>query len=54
MSKTDLKISPIYHRLRNRIEAQICLSFVAYGIYKELERLLSLAKFELSDEKLLK
>lgn len=29
-SKTDLKIRPIYHRLKHRIEAHICLSFVAY------------------------
>jgi len=40
MSKTDLRIRPIYHRLRNRIEAHICISFTAYCIYKELERVL--------------
>lgn len=48
MSKTDLRIRPIYHRLRNRIEAHICLSFVAYSLYKELERVLVLEKSELS------
>ena len=31
---------PIFHRLKNRIEAHICITFVAYTIYKELERLL--------------
>lgn len=31
MSKTDLRIRPIYHRLRNRIEAHIYISFVAYS-----------------------
>ena len=36
----DLRIRPIYHRLRNRIEAHICISFTAYSIYKELERVL--------------
>lgn len=41
ISKTDLKIRPIYHRLRPRIEAHICLSFVAYVLYKELERVLN-------------
>ena len=41
MSKTDLRIRPIYHRLRNRIEAHICISFTAYSIYKELERVLN-------------
>ncbi len=40
MSKTDLRIRPIYHRLRHRIEAHICISFTAYCIYKELERIL--------------
>lgn len=40
ISKTDLKIRPIYHRREKRIEAHICISFVAYTIYKELERLL--------------
>lgn len=51
MSKTDLQIRPIYHRLRRRIEAHICLSFTAYAIYKELERILKQEKFELSVEK---
>ena len=40
ISKTDLRIRPIYHRLRRRIEAHILVAFVAYTIYKELERLL--------------
>ena len=48
MSKTDLRIRPIYHRLRSRIEAHVCISFTAYAIYKELERLLKLAKSTLS------
>ena len=51
MSKTDLRIRPIYHRLRHRIEAHICISFTAYCIYKELERLLSLNKSNLSVKK---
>lgn len=48
MSKTDLRIRPIYHRLRNRIEAHICISFTAYCIYKELERVLYREKSSLS------
>ena len=51
MSKTDLRIRPIYHRLRNRIEAHICISFTAYCIYKELERVLYAAKSSLSLKK---
>jgi transposase len=51
MSKTDLRIRPIYHRLQRRIEAHICISFVAYTIYKELERVLKLEQYQLSVEK---
>ena len=51
MSKTDLRIRPIYHRLRHRIEAHICISFTAYSIYKELERVLYKEKASLSLKK---
>ncbi len=51
MSKTDLRIRPIYHRLRNRIEAHICISFTAYCLYKELERVLYKEKSTLSLKK---
>ena len=37
ISKTDLQIRPIYHRLENRIKAHILISFIAYAIYKEFE-----------------
>ena len=40
ISKTDLKIRPIYHYRKKRIESHICIAFVAYTIWKELERLL--------------
>jgi transposase len=40
ISKTDLRIRPIYHYQKQRIEAHICIAFVAYTIYKELEYLL--------------
>lgn len=51
MSKTDLRIRPIYHRLKHRIEAHICISFTAYCIYKELERILYKEKSTLSLKK---
>ena len=51
MSKTDLRIRPIYHRLRHRIEAHICIAFTAYSIYKELERILYKEKSNLSLKK---
>lgn len=48
ISKTDLRIRPIYHRLQDRIEAHICISFAAYKIYTELERQLRLKKSKIS------
>ena len=54
VSKTDLRIRPIYHRLKERIEAHICICFAAYAIYKELERLLNKNKIEMSAEKAIK
>ena len=51
ISKTDLRIRPIYHRLKERIEAHICICFTAYAIYKDLERLLKANNIELSAEK---
>jgi len=38
ISKTDLRIRPIYHRKERRIQAHLCISFTAYKVYKELER----------------
>lgn len=51
ISKTDLRIRPVFHRLKNRVEAHICLCFAAYTVYKELERLLIINQIRLSPEK---
>lgn len=51
VAKTDLKIRPLYHHAKRRIEAHICIAFVAYKIYKELERKLRELKSALSPEK---
>ncbi len=51
VSKNDLKIRPIYHRVQRRIEAHICIAFAAYKVYKELERQLKDKKSTLSPEK---
>jgi transposase len=53
VAKNELKIRPIFHYKRQRIEAHICLNFVAYKIYKELERQLREKKSELSPEKVI-
>ncbi len=51
ISKTDLKIRPIYHRLKHRIQAHICISFVAYTIYKELELILKRKNIAISPKR---
>ncbi|MDL2239881.1 IS1634 family transposase, partial [Bacteroidales bacterium OttesenSCG-928-L14] len=48
MNKTDLRIRPIYHRLRNRIEGHICICFTAYTIMLEMERMLKKAKSKIT------
>ena len=51
ISKHDLKIRPIYHRLQKRIESHITINFVAYKVYKELERQLKQKAVNMSPEK---
>jgi transposase len=51
ISKTDLRMRPIFHYRKRRIEAHICIAFVAYTIYKELERLLKKAGLSMSPKK---
>ncbi len=50
ISKTDLRVRPIYHRLERRIKTHICIAFCSYKIYKELERQLKLKDVSLSAE----
>lgn len=53
VAKSDLKVRPIYHQLQHRIEAHICIAFVAYKIYKELDRLLKQKESSMSPEKVI-
>lgn len=53
VAKSELKIRPVFHFKRERIEAHICLNFTAYKVYKELERLLKEKKSGLSPEKVI-
>jgi len=48
MNKTDLRIRPIYHHLRNRIEGHICICFTAYTLLLEMERMLKHAKSQIT------
>lgn len=51
ISKSDLRIRPIFHFKKRRIEAHICIAFVCCKIYKELERQLACKKTAMSPEK---
>lgn len=51
ISKSDLRIRPIFHFKRKRIESHICIAFASCKIYKELERQLYINKTLLSPEK---
>ncbi len=53
ISKTDLKIRPIYHRKASRIESHLLISFCSYKLYKEFERQLKEKQTGLSPEKAL-
>ena len=48
ISKGTLEIRPIFHFTERRIEAHICICFIAYKVYKELERLISINKIDMS------
>lgn len=41
ISKTDLRVRPIHHYRKRRIESHLCIAFAAYTIYKELEGVLN-------------
>lgn len=51
ISKTDLRVRPIFHYRKRRIEAHILIAFAAYAIYKELERLLAQHTLSMSPER---
>lgn len=53
VAKSELKIRPIYHYKKERIEAHICLNFTAYKVYKELERQLKIKNSEMSPERVI-
>lgn len=43
----------MFHFTRRRIEAHVCICFVALKVYKELERLLKLSGINMSVDKVL-
>ena len=53
IAKSKIEIRPMFHFTRRRIEAHICICFVALKVYKELERLLKLSGMKMSVDKVL-
>ena len=53
ISKGTLETRPIFHFTERRIEAHICICFMAYKVYKELERILRMPGIELSVDKVM-
>lgn len=51
ISKTDLRARPIFHYKRKRIESHLCIVFVAYAVWKELERILKSKNISMSPER---
>jgi hypothetical protein len=44
---------PVFHFAPKRIEAHVCICFVAYKVYKELERMLKISHINMSADKVL-
>ena len=53
IAKSKIEIRPMFHFTRRRIEAHICICFVALKVYKELERLLKLSDIKMSVDKVI-
>jgi transposase len=53
VTKGTLELRPMFHFTKKRIEAHVCICFVAYKVYKELERILKTAGINLSVDKVL-
>ena len=53
VTKGTLEMRPMFHFTEKRIQAHVCICFVAYKIYKELERILRLSGINLSVDKVL-
>jgi transposase len=53
ITKGTLEMRPMFHFTPKRIEAHVCICFVAYKVYKELERILKISDINLSVDKVL-
>lgn len=53
VTKGTLEMRPMFHFTPKRIEAHVCICFVAYKVYRELERVLKVKHINLSVDKVL-
>jgi len=53
VTKGKLELRPMFHFTEKRIKAHVCICFVAYKVYKELERILKSEKINISVDKVL-
>ena len=53
ITKGTLELRPMFHFTEKRIQAHVCICFVAYKVYKELERILKASEINLSVDKVL-
>ena len=53
VTKGTLELRPMFHFTEKRIKAHVCICFVAYKVYMELERVLKLNGINLSVDKVL-
>lgn len=53
VTKGVLELRPMFHFTKKRIEAHVCICFVAYKVYKELERILKNNGISMSVDKVL-
>lgn len=53
IGKTSLEMRPMFHFTEKRIEAHICICFIAYKVYKELERTIRNIGINMSVDKVL-
>ena len=53
ISKGTLEMRPMFHFTERRIEAHVCIYFIAYKVYKELERLIAVNKIGMSVDKVI-
>lgn len=53
VTKGTIELRPMFHFTPKRIQAHVAICFVAYKVYKELERILEIKQIELSPDKVI-